>query len=898
MHSHQCTPAALIYQWVACVGLVTGAIISPGLGYAQETRSAARGNDDAKKVPSEFIRLDSDRDAVLTQTEFLVGRAKNQMPRWMRDFRVMDLDQNATLSVAEFSLSLALTADSKERGTVPDPIVDRMEVRLESLLKAYREVDSDKDGKLPAQDWSKSKWEGILPELTTLPRVEWDHNQDGNVTEPECRFLLEVAYGVRGLHGLPLRTATGFVVNWPYLRALDKNNDSQWSKEEIITKYWGGPQKGGAVFQQMDSDADGLASVQEVWKSQVFYRDIFKQFLEFDKTFDGEIDDRELSAGVTPFQKPIAAHVFKAFDSNSDGKLSLEEFRSTPIANPVADWHVLRTDGDGDGKLSESEFHADKSPFLICLCREFFQRFDLDHDGVLTADELPYSSTSAKPTPQFTFQSKDRDADGKLTLNELFSDPAPVGTDRGAIGLHRSKKNYCTVVFKAADLDENGYLASEEYENVAKAFRPTVMNLVLELDLDGDSLVSDREYLGPIEEPKRQLAARDFLVMDFDADGHLTGWELSRIPNRVPAEDRAPIPDPIVDWMEQQYLVLIKTFQESDEDGDGKLTVAQWPPAKWTTMTPEMHGMKSETWDQNHDGHITVAECRALLEIADGVRRPDGLPLRLPTGHVINWPFLRNLDKNRDEIWSRDEFIPKFWAGPEKGATVFKELDIDANDQLTLQEIWKSPVFFRDIVRLFYDFDRDFDGAVDNNELLKGVTGAQSPLASRLMHYYDLNGDAKLSLYEFRASPIANIMTDWHLPRFDNDFDGKLSEVEFYCEPMPLMLGLSREYFRRYDENQDGFINRSELLFFIDFKQVKPDIAFEFKDRNEDGFLNLSEFLFEDGPPTAVALDPKQQEAELVQAKKTFNAADSNQDESLDLDEYRAAVKAAVKAAE
>jgi Ca2+-binding EF-hand superfamily protein len=791
-------------------------------------------------VPApEFIRMDGDKDSVLNEVEFLAGRVEAQVPRWKRDFRVLDLNSDGRLTASEFSLSLALTANSQERGEVPDPVTDWFEKRWTPLLNAFQTADSDKDGIVPIGAWTKSAWLPVLPECDEVNPEHWDRDQDGSITERECRFFLEVAYGLVRPDGLPLRTARGFVVNWPYLRSLDKNADGIWSQEEIVAKYWGGPEKGLAVFQKIDTDGNGQATAQEVWDSQAFYRDVFKQFLEFDKDLDGVISDSELSNSVTKLQQPLALSVLKAFDTDSDGKLNLVEFRSTPIANPLSDWHVARTDRNGDGKLSESEYDVDQIPFLICLSHEFFRRFDLNHDQALSTTELTFTTTAAVSARQFKFRDYDRNADGKLTLEELFVEPLPPPTDKSAVNLHRMRRAYFSANFLSGDGDGNGHLTEDEFNRVVVAFHPAVMTQVLKLDNDGDNLVSRDEYLTPQDPASHASAGRDFHVADGDRDQQLTGIELSRIPNRFLPEDRAPIPDPIVDWMEQQLAILLKSFRELDTDRDGALTVTEWPVSKWSTFVPELHGMKSETWDRNHDGKITEAECRTLLEIADGICREDGLPLRKPTGHVINWPFLRARDLNQDQIWTAEEFIPTFWAGPEKGASVFKEIDLDHNGSLGIQEIWKSPVFFRDIVKLFYDFDKNLDGEIDNQELLTGITGAQQPQFQQTMAFYDLDGDGKLSLYEFRSTPIANIMADWHLPRFDNDLDGKLSEAEFYCEPMPFLLGLSHEYFRRYDVNQDGFINQSELLFFIHYDKVAPEVSFDFKDDNHDGELTV-----------------------------------------------------------
>ena len=75
---------------------------------------------------------------------------------------------------------------------------------------------------------------------------------------------------------------------------------------------------------------------------------------------------------------------FASFDKNHDGKLSSDEVTNmlaasgAPSSMTTADY-IKRVDTDGDGMISEKEY--------VDRLMARFDAWDLNHDGVLTADE-------------------------------------------------------------------------------------------------------------------------------------------------------------------------------------------------------------------------------------------------------------------------------------------------------------------------------------------------------------------------------------------------------------------------------------------------------------------------------------------------------------------------------
>ena len=134
-------------------------------------------------------------------------------------------------------------------------------------------------------------------------------------------------------------------------------------------------------------------------------------------------------------------------------------------------------DADHDGKMSRTEFMAGAPETEEKNKR--FTEWDLDHDGFLSLNEFVSMGKGAKPAPTpaasskpaeppkpaaesfvattpkqmerlAMFDKRDRNGDGKLTLEEFLSgqpDPGDMAHSR----------------FKYYDVDKDGFLSREEY---------------------------------------------------------------------------------------------------------------------------------------------------------------------------------------------------------------------------------------------------------------------------------------------------------------------------------------------------------------------------------------------------------------------------------------------------
>ena len=145
---------------------------------------------------------------------------------------------------------------------------------------------------------------------------------------------------------------------------------------------------------EADKDKDGAVSIKE-WLAQPWtYFDPIWMFRKMDTNLDGSLDTSELMKETPGWMKSGTTHIVDVFDSNNDGKLSLDEYRMTPHANMILVWQKLQVDVDSDGRLAIDEFTVDR-PWFQAMRSVFFERVDRNHDGFLDLKEYDFQTTAA-----------------------------------------------------------------------------------------------------------------------------------------------------------------------------------------------------------------------------------------------------------------------------------------------------------------------------------------------------------------------------------------------------------------------------------------------------------------------------------------------------------------------
>jgi Ca2+-binding EF-hand superfamily protein len=355
--------------------------------------------------------------------------------------------------------------------------------------------------------------------------------------------------------------------------------------------------------------------------------------------------------------------------------------------------------------------------------------------------------------------------------------------------------------------------------------------------------------------------------------------------------------DPILREVEKRLQKLETICTAAGADRDGRLNAREWPAGKFSGILGNLGKIPFRDWDRDRDGAVTASERRLVIEMALGVRRLDGELLRKPGGYVVMCNYIRSLDADKDDILSRDEFISRYHL-KEKNGEVFAELDKDNDGRLTFAELAPSPRFAFDAISEFCRFDTDLNGRVVKEELLVGASAGEKGMAPRLLPGFDRNGDGGLDVDEFLMTPLANPIAHWSLLRPDKNRDGRLSVDEFYQEKSPLFFELSREYFRQFDRDHDGYLSYSEFEFQLGLDKAPLELALTMLDTDKDGSLSIKELI--DRQPRPTTDDPVaklQWEERTLLVEEAFYAADTNHDGVMSAAEFgkqQALVTAAV----
>lgn len=604
--------------------------------------------------------------------------------------------------------------------------------------------------------------------------------------------------------------------------------------------------------------------------------------------------DRNGALSLQEFPNP---EIFKRFDTNGDGLISMAEWKvgmgekpQQPAVGNTLEAKFKLLDRDGNGKLSPQEFG---DPAL-------FAKVDANHDGFITFEELnAYANPGQQPykpeKPQNLsleqqFKLADKDGDGKLTPQE-FNNPAlftKVDANGDGVITWNELKAYFDAggqtqpkadqtleqQFKAADKNGDGKLSPAEFPNP---------ELFKKLDTNGDGFVSWDEAKAGVGPNANKAAAgiseQQFKTLDKNGDGNLTPDELidAALFKKLDAngdgtiswdEAKAASPKPPTapgDAGKPQGKSAEDYFKELDKNGDGKVTPDEMANAELFKKV-----------DANNDGVVTLEEMKAYKPQPKATEPPKQTEPTLEERY-------KQLDKNGDGKLTPDE-LPY----PE----LFKKLDADGDGSVTLDEAkayaarpttavkpqgdgnktpGTTPPTVDPAEQWFKQHDANGDGKLTPDELNK----------PELFKYLDKNADGAVTLDEVRAgwkaiergtgsgagnNPTATPQAtlEQQFKAADKDGDGKLSPAE-----LP-----DKELFARLDTNKDGIVTWDEAKVLLQAKTtdgnkpagtVKPPETpapntsakpgdnkaltleqwFKQKDKNGDGKLTAGEIPYD-----------------------------------------------------
>jgi Ca2+-binding EF-hand superfamily protein len=459
------------------------------------------------------------------------------------------------------------------------------------------------------------------------------------------------------------------------------------------------------------------------------------------------------------------------------------------------------------------------------------------------------------------FKALDADGDGRVSREEYFR--PNLGTK-----WEQASKDQAAL----HDLDGDGFLSLTEFACSPRGVFPAA-ELFPILDADGDNLLTLAEFLRYRPKAQWRGAGAAFYRSDTDASGGLNLHEFLE----QGKGDRQRT-DPILREVEKRLQKLETICMAAGDDKDGRLNELEWPAKKFSGIEGSLGKIPFGDWDRDGDGAVTKSERRLVVEMAFGVRLPDGQLIRKPGGYVIMRNYIRYLDADKDDALSRDEFVSRYHM-KEKNAEIFAEIDKDNDGGLTYAELAAQPRFAFDAFDEFCRFDADMNGRIVKEELLAGSSTSEKAMAQRLIPGFDRNGDGGLDVEEFLMTPAANPIAPWSFVCPDKNRDGKLSAEEFYQEQSPLFFELSREYFRQFDRDHDGYLSHSEFDFQVVLEKAPHEVALKMLDTDKDGSLTVKELI--DRQPRPTTDDPATKlrwEERTLLVEEAFRVADADHD--------------------
>ena len=422
------------------------------------------------------VRLDLDRDGVLTLVEFAASELDPEML-----FRGLDADGDGVLTRAEFlqhcsgesqrsgrAVFYKSDVDGDEQLSVHEFLRQGLGAKIRATNE-FRRRDLNDDGRLSPEEYYRpnvgTKWE----EKAKQEAVECDLDGDGflNLVEfalaPPARTASQELFQILDADGDQTLTRDEFLRRFAAseqprakerFSTADTNADGRLSPGEYVGMNRSVPQTTAGRFRTRDLNDDGRLSPQEYYGPNLgtkWEQKARQEAVEYDLDRDGFLSLVEFALAPGSNTKPEA--LFEILDTDSDQKLAEDEFLQRYASNeqPLAAAMFARADTDGDGRLSRHDW-----------LRARLHRAKLDDHGIATR-EIPAEAI---------FAARDGDGDGFLLFSDVFSETQPGGPDPAQARAYRKRLMRAEESFAAADLDGDGRLSLKEFQQARQQDRP------------------------------------------------------------------------------------------------------------------------------------------------------------------------------------------------------------------------------------------------------------------------------------------------------------------------------------------------------------------------------------------------------------------------------------------
>ncbi|XP_058500581.1 reticulocalbin-2 [Solea solea] len=250
--------------------------------------------------------------------------------------------------------------------------------------------------------------------------------------------------------------------------------------------------------------------------------------------------------------------------------------------------------------------------------------------------------------------------------------------------------------------DMNVLLDTEKIKKLSPAEqKEKLIEIVKKIDTNADNLLSVEEITLWIQHVYRKYALDDaverFSEFDLDKDGFVTWQEYNTITHGqlVNFDDSTVMEDPEQESLRQLYLKERRRFDFADVDGIPGLHVDEFlafiHPSEVDHMSDFVIEDVLSEYDTDKDGFIS------LSEFIGDVRGDDNTPSQWEIEETVRFKEL--YDQDKDGKLNREEQLR--WVAPnshgsarEEALHLIKEMDIDGDGQLSLDEVLKNQETF------------------------------------------------------------------------------------------------------------------------------------------------------------------------------------------------------------
>jgi calmodulin len=625
------------------------------------------------------------------------------------------------------------------------------------------------------------------------------------------------------------------------------------------------------AFKKIDTDNDGLLSKQEMAASSgnKFDREEVDAIFELgDVNGDGEIDMTEFVSLMFPSAVEVVNQIsktftnmddvkaaFKLFDKDGDGLVTKAEMKATGHRLNDAQVEAIFALGDAndDGVLDVTEFVSVMCPSAITVAsrlrskyknindvKKAFNAMDLDHDGVLSKDEIKKSGKFNPQEIEAIFILGDLNQDGDIDLEEFVGLIYPAAS----MALARLTRNV---------------------KNMSEA-----KQLFGILDKNGDGLISKEEMRACGGKFNSEEIDAIFAIGDVNNDGEIDLDEFVGV--------MCPSASTVVARLSKNYKTLqdIKNgFKQLDKDNDGQISKSEMAQAGFNEQ--QVNAI-FKIGDSNNDGEIDLDEFIAVM-----CPSPNAVVFKLGQMFSDVQGAFKMMDANGDGLISKNEMLSAKLPGNVKLTklevdAIFEIGDVNKDGEIDQDEFMtvlmpsagtmtvssSSSSSFSSSFKSTSITSSSFSSVKSSSSYSVGMTFGSVSDAKMAFKRFDVNGDGVMDKSEMKdmmtsaaGKPVSDNEVNGLFSKGDLDGDGQIDMQEFVKLMFPnsadALAKVQKSYknldavksaFRKCDSDGDGHITLSELTSMMSgFSQSEVEAVFALGDKDMSGGIDFNEYI-------------------------------------------------------